>query len=47
MVNFTIIYFDNFFDIPEGITEYSDKEAHKYALKRMAYDRTTSTSKED
>ena len=26
-------YFDMFFDIPEGIKEYSDKEAHKYALK--------------
>ena len=36
-------YFDMFFDIPEGIKEYSDKEAHKYAVKCMAYDRATST----
>ena len=40
-------YFDMFFDIPEGIKEYSDKKAHKYAVKCMAYDRATSTVKKN
>tara|TARA_R110002050_G_scaffold115722_1_gene232066 strand:+ start:128 stop:412 length:285 start_codon:yes stop_codon:yes gene_type:complete len=40
-------YFDMFFDIPEGIHEYSDKEAHKFAVKCMADDRTTDTNKKN
>ena len=40
-------YFDMFFDIPEGIYEYSDKEAHKFAVKCMADDRATSTVKKN